>query len=314
LRGKYQPKIVVLLVGTNDSWNLQNSQYYLFQNNASPRWHRFRNLLWNCKTYKLLKIALSGMRLPSRPQQAAADSGTTSERRAARRPSPQAAARLKAAWECFGQKRDFPAARALLEPVLRQNPEDDDAYFLLGRIEFDSGDLGKAEQSFRHAVILNPYHFEARAELLRLYRRTGQASLAGKELDALARLQPGNETWQRFQKYGMPSDDDHRWLYAQLISNLSGIAEDTKSRGMILILQTYPNQQAFPAIQEAIKCVGKKYRLPLVDNEDSFALSKSLGAEFFRPDGHPNEKGYAIMARDVLKQLRPLVGSQTGRF
>lgn len=62
----------------------------------------------------------------------------------------------------------------------------------LGRIRMARGDAGEAEQAFRNAAALDPYHPAPHHGLAMLYRKTGRLEEARRALREVLRLDPGN--------------------------------------------------------------------------------------------------------------------------
>nr|WP_239137046.1 tetratricopeptide repeat protein [Sphaerisporangium rufum] len=78
----------------------------------------------------------------------------------------------------FFEARDYPEAARILAPVVAAEPGNRAAVELLGRAYFHSAQLGRAEETFRRLVELDPangWAYEALARTLERRSRAGEA-------------------------------------------------------------------------------------------------------------------------------------------
>ncbi len=72
-----------------------------------------------------------------------------------------------------------------------------------------------------------------------------------------------------------------------------------------VILQNYPAQ---PTIEPIYREIARYRNVPYVDHQSTFTpyidKDENRDPNFFVPDGHPNEKGYRLMAQNILKVLQ----------
>ena len=90
------------------------------------------------------------------------------------------------------------------------------------------------------------------------------------------------------------------WIAAD-IERILGLCRQYNAQ---VILQNYPYE---PAIAFIYKDIAMRNKLPLVDQQTSFAdFTKNgvLSADYFVPDKHPNKRGYQLMARNLWKVVR----------
>jgi len=115
--------------------------------------------------------------------------------------------------------------------------------------------------------------------------------------------------YQEFNSPGAPFTLDRKITVNNLENNLAKIVELIKSAKAIPVLQTYVSDYELNSI---IADFSIKYNVALIDNSKSF---KGLsGAEdFFVFDGHPNEKGYHIIAENAVTMLKAVIDSNNDR-
>lgn len=296
----YKPQIIVLLIGANDNWNYQNSNYYLFQKNR--RFYiSLQSFLIKFRTYKLYKIlAMNISKLISRQSKRPLDSVSVKKVD----PKPEIEEKIKLAYQYFHQERDFNKVKKILKNIIEKDPYNYRAYYLLGSIYRDTQEFNLAQDNLKKAITINPYDIETHKALFSVYRQFNKKELARKELDIILELSPEDELFEKFQKFGIPYSENERIFAPQLNHNLTGIIKLTKARQIYLILQNYPDNHPIYA-QEAIKYIVQKYYLPLVDN--AIIFSKLSRKDYFASDdSHPNENGYFIMAKNIFEAIKKI--------
>ena len=293
----YRPRIVVLLIGSNDIWNFKNSNYYLFQKGKDVYRYRLESTLFKLRTYKLLKLSVMSMnKLISGQKENPVNFAPI------RRPNSEAEDELRLAWKYFGQERDFNKVKEILEKVLVLDPENDNAICLLGWMYFDSGKTELAELNLKKAIQINPYNTEAHKQLFRLYRYLNKNELAHKELEVMLKISPEDEELKKLNKFGIPDPRDEELMFRQLKYNLMQVINLLKSNKITLILQNYPHQN--PPHVARIKDICRDYNAQLVNNEATFVNLENK--DYFAIDGHPNELGYAVIAENVFEEIKKI--------
>lgn len=94
----------------------------------------------------------------------------------------------------------------------------------------------------------------------------------------------------------------HKWIKADLLKIIS-LCQKYQAK---TILQNYPNA---PMVNYIYRNVAEELKIPLVDNQAAFknqVQGQTLNSEYFVPDGHPNSRGYQLMARTLLQVLIPI--------
>ncbi len=99
------------------------------------------------------------------------------------------------------------------------------------------------------------------------------------------------------------SKEIHRWIEAD-IERLIELCRRYQTK---IILQNYP---AEPKVSYIYRTIADRLDLPFVDHQNIFKQyihGNKRSSEVFAPDGHPNQKGYAMMAENLWTVLREIV-------
>lgn len=94
----------------------------------------------------------------------------------------------------------------------------------------------------------------------------------------------------------------HDWVTAD-IEKIIALCNQYKAQ---VILQNYPFQ---PSLDPVFRRIARQLEIPFVDHQSSFEpyvdRRGRRSDQVFVPDGHPNAKGYHMMARNIFKKLKP---------
>ena len=74
------------------------------------------------------------------------------------------------------QKKRFQQGIDVLHAALQYNTKEDQIYYRLGNIHWDSGDLDQAEVAYKRAIEINKNHVNAHHNLSVVYKRKGKIS------------------------------------------------------------------------------------------------------------------------------------------
>jgi tetratricopeptide (TPR) repeat protein len=108
---------------------------------------------------------------------------------------------LIAASQSFNSK-DYPAARKLLETLVRQSPNAD-LFAALGNLCFLAHDLNSAKTAFERAVQLDPSFVYAHLRLAGIYYSLEDGAQAATEARTVLQLQPGNPQARKYLALSM---------------------------------------------------------------------------------------------------------------
>lgn len=94
--------------------------------------------------------------------------------------------------------------------------------------------------------------------------------------------------------------------WPSLSENLLALVEQAATARVKLVLMTYPGRfEFYQAANELTREVAVESGTPLVDLETVFTslCPEKQCPEWLYPDGHPNSKGYGVVAESIMKQL-----------
>ena len=95
----------------------------------------------------------------------------------------------------------------------------------------------------------------------------------------------------------------HKWIQAD-IEQILDLCGQYNAKA---VLQNYPYE---PMIEHVYKRVARRRNVPFVDHQvtfEKFIKDGMRSEEYFIPDGHPNAKGYHLMANNLWKVLQEQV-------
>jgi tetratricopeptide (TPR) repeat protein len=302
---EYKPKIIIVLIGTHNEWNLVNSNYFLFTTKGWRNYfYRFDSLLTRLRIYKLLKITIGNLKysfLKRKHSQKMINKV---------RLDPEVATHFKLAnrHSCVTGRTDL--AIEEYKRVIELDPKNDVAYAALGRIYENKHDYEVAQREFKKALEINPYNFFARDRLWNIYFKQGKNRLAIEEIKKILEIQPQNESLKKILRFGLPSLEEFKneELHIQLLRyDLESIIKLAKIKGVTPILLSYPRTDKYDEMRRELS---KKYKIPFIDIYSVFKKIKTSEsyrhADYFSKDGHCNANGYRIIAEEIYKTLKLL--------
>lgn len=98
------------------------------------------------------------------------------------------------------EKKEHDAALRYYRQYLNYQPDDPRAYFWMGEILYDQGELIAARQAFAQAVALDSLHLNSNFRLAEIFLKEGQADSAACYLARLLRLKPDDPGYREQQR------------------------------------------------------------------------------------------------------------------
>jgi lysophospholipase L1-like esterase len=311
---KYNPRVIIILSGVNNSWNFDKSSYFILKGRNLAISRRLEQWCSRLKTYKLMKLLWLNVK----------------------------AACIK--YAKFPARSNDETVLSLHEIFGRDIKNESMVPYEEALLDADRGDYETAEQNFKKAILIDNNNYAAHLGLAHVYQHTGRRIvLAEAELDQAIRLIDRFDVWGCVSltydvvtkvrdlegETGLYNLKTHLqqvytavkaerpikiidmaldFLKDQQLSekvfeyDITEVMRATRPRKISLVLQTYPQERS---VNDTIRAVAKKFRLPLVDNDPLFKerLQHANGADFFVPDGHCNANGYRVMAEHVYTTL-----------
>lgn len=277
----YNPNMVILLIGMNDSTNFTESNYYFLASNRLERFvYRFDSLLMNLKSYKLLKTVWENLIFTIK---------------------------LKIFESNINYRRIHKRKKSLSKNEKKKIEN------LWNSIKQTEGDKEKKEKILKNILRINPYDSLAHETLWKdVYWPANNIKEALKHIEIYPYFDPEREKLKKMLIKGLPSYINGDIVYDKLFKpNLIKIFNIIKDEDIKLILQNYP--QGNGELNLVIEDISSFYKIPLVDNHNKFKkLKKELNyklAIYFNlfPDRHPKRRSYKIMAKNIFKVIKPIM-------
>ncbi len=197
------------------------------------------------------------------------------------------------------------------EKGIRQDPSYYENYEEIGGILYEKGKLEKALEWFQRGLTnADPLtlHNQSYIHIGRLFRQTGKLTeaeqffirekerVANKNPELSAVLEDYLLIFSKKQK----TDTIHEWI----ISDLEKMVALCRQHGTIPILQNYPFE---PEVNHLFRRLAEQEDIPFVDQQQIFmpyTVNGVRNPDVFVPDGHPNTKGYKMMAENIFRLLQ----------
>lgn len=318
-----RPQVVVILVGTNNSWNTARASLPPPWRVARPTWLAGAQRL---RIYRLFALAVAGFwRMPAARAETEAfslpaylelqlDAKAADARLEELASQPASPERHVAMGKVYLGRQRLDEAAASFHHALAANPEPEEAYEAyvgLALSRMFSGDVsgsGEVDTVLAAAIRSNPEHSAAYwvrgvAQLLRQEDRGAQedfttaVSLNPRMAWALMDLRERARAPQRMQRYL------EEWLTRDLDAML-GAAERYHAK---VVLLTYPMLDGTHGLSHVIRAVGAEHGATVIDLERQFqTLPEPLRNGLFASDrSHLNADGYRRVAEHVAQRLLP---------
>ena len=224
-----------------------------------------------------------------------------------------------AAWvtgaELCIKRRDYACARRFSRQALILAPAEPHA--LLVRILASKAKAGRwtreAWQDIHRVRVRYPRYLRARRlnALIATQRGTNMCYIKA-DLEEVLASNPGC-TWARRAlkaANGFLGDSLFKELHKRTWAHLSKVAQLSRRGGVPLVLLNYPDSQLNPCLGSISKTIARfasARDIPRVDLRPVLGLqTRSLKNKNFAPGGHPNRRGYRLMARAVLRKLHTI--------
>ncbi|MBN1823119.1 MAG: tetratricopeptide repeat protein [Endomicrobiales bacterium] len=285
----YEPHVAVVMCGMNDSWNLEDSSYFLFTKDANSLKSKLKRMLFRLKTYKLVQLAIINVKYRKAFKTPVNARGKGDRQ--------DVIAELRTASDLAIQ--DPLRAKKICEEAIKDDPGNSDAYLYLGRAYLFVNDYVAAERSLKAAIEKNPRNMAAYTELSRLYIMKSETRKSREVIAKMNKVDPGSEELFAMHVFGIPGGG---CVFRLLSHNLEELYKIARENDTALVLQNYPFSA--PVIEEVVDDFEKRHHIPVVRNREAFDGLDYR--EYSVPDSHPNEKGYGIIARNVLEKVKEL--------
>lgn len=319
---KYEPSILVILIGVNDRFCIEETNYILFKNDGFKNsTYRLDYYLSRLRVYKLFKRGWDDLMMNWWRKKLLAKYGSPgmTESLEFKETKPQNTDKEKLEefnrhiqlGKIYFNERNTQVSLAIEEfrKAIEIMPDNEESYLSLAQVYSHLSNYYSAIQLLEKVVQINPYNQEVFNKLWLAYYHNGQTTLAQEALQKYLYLNPKYiPTYLAFLKYGFPIIDDFETFGKLLKYNLQKIIDFSRINKITIILQNYPEDK----LQESIyKRWASENNISFVDNGSVFKqleLQEDYRfTDYFMEDHHCNNKGYFIMAGNVYKAIKDII-------
>ncbi|MDD5254686.1 MAG: GDSL-type esterase/lipase family protein [Candidatus Omnitrophica bacterium] len=320
---RYQPDICLLLIGANDSRQIQDLNCAFHENslfmrglNSAPG-----RVLSRSRVFRI--VALGGESIAVRLwQRRLARKHAMFMKRALRcavnekkgydaQKIEESQMHVRRAENYYNAHvRDSQEAVAECRKAIDAWPNNTSAYLIMAQIHMGQDkatpeSIDSAIRLLEDAAMICP-----KADLLDYlwdaYAMRGEFIRAREALEMYLCLRP--EAIPRFMnilRCGFPPSDDHKTIKKAVSANLGQTVAALRQRKIKVILQNYPHEDTWASFLGEVAAAGD---VAFVDHRSVFKrLASTQGyrqEKYFAKDGHCNNEGYAVMAEDAYQALR----------
>ena len=298
---RYNPDIVIVMVGLSNRWNLKDSSYFILYKDKVGYFEKMNNVFSNLSIYKLMKIVYINYK----------NRKISNLNRIHTKISEESLKLLSLGNDLYFKGR-YDLAKEALQKAVALDKDNYEAQLLLvqihnARSEFKEGQeelwktietIDKWDNSLLYNAMLqiemqkDPRVFKIELIKIKQYIKAKYSQDNEKRrslvkiIDARLDLSEDKQIQQRVLEY-----------------DLEEIIKFAKSQGVTLILNTYPLNDL--SLYDVFQKISNKLNILLVDNFKVFKEIEKTGnqGDFFVPDGHCNAKGYGIIAENTYKTL-----------
>lgn len=301
----YHPDVILIMIGSNNLWNLEDSSYFVLNRDNLSFQKRLDKKLGGLRVYKLAKIGWLNFK---HKMNVSKNKGNklVSDKNAALGIEPNSA-KLSIIGAEFYARGKYDLAAEKLKEALAIDNNNYEAHlwlahiwnaryeFLLAKEELwravyalDRWDNAILSRIINQIIVMHDTMLDRQLELIKLKEYLQEEGYGDKH-----ELINSVEANLDFLK-----DAD---MHAEVLRyDLREILKLAKENRVKVVLQTYPANS-----DSIIKEISKRQSIPLVDNELVFE-SKAANVDirnFFVADGHCNDKGYKLIAENVYATL-----------
>jgi len=207
------------------------------------------------------------------------------------------------------EKNNISEAFKMAEQILEKYPGNGSIHALLGQIYYLQGSYEKSIEEYDKALALEPNNILFLHGKALSYRESGDIKKALNIYGVIAKREPQNKllkmdfrhTFLNFKGKWALSEQEQKIMDYWLRQDLTEIAKISLGYKKKLIFLTYPTQNWQDEIRKEVSGV---FNLPLVDIYSAFKRLTNVLDYLGRSGGHPNDKGYYIMAQEVFNLIK----------
>lgn len=321
---KYSPHILIILIGGNDKYLVENNpDLLLFKDDGLKSLiYRLERYLARYRVYKLFKRGLDALFVKAWERRLRTKFKTTdasvlfrSEEGEGEILAAKTRKELKRyidlAEEHFNQSRLDSAVNGYKKAVALM-PDTVDGYLGLGWTYSALGKHRLAADEFEKVLKIDPRNQDALRRLTEMYFWLGEKHAMQETLEKYLYLNPEDiPRFLPFLRYGPFSAEDmeseESLVFEITAFNLKNIIDFARKREIEVIIQNYPTPYD-PDSPSLVSGIASEKGVFFADNKAVFlGLEASEGyqyEDYFAQDGHCNGRGYAVIARNIYNIIK----------
>jgi lysophospholipase L1-like esterase len=307
----YNPDYIVVLIGVNNRWNLAGRDCDISENlQIEPR-NKILSIADNLKLVKLVRLGMYNIKY--RLFMHSIFSGHKNKAYAIdNRKEIDAKNELLQGElvkiEADIAKNNITDAFVKTKELSEKYTDNADIHALLGRIYYLQCNYEKGIEEYNRALSLQPNNVTSLHGKALCYRESGNINESLNIYDIISRLEPENKELKMDFRHTL-LNSKHKWALSEreqkimdywLEQDLSAIIKISLRYSKKLIIFTYPTQNWQDEVR---KTVSQAFNIPLVDIYCVFKRLNNI-SEYLGSCGHPNDKGYYVMAHEVFNSIR----------
>jgi len=312
---KYNPDIVIVMIGLNNFWNLEDSSYFILYKDKAGYFEKINNVLSHLRIYKLIKIGCLNY-----------INSKKSDLNKMRAKISEESSRLSPLGAELFLKGRYDLAEETLQQAVVLDKNNYASHLWLAHIYNARSEFKKGREELWKAIeTINEWDNNLVYDVI--------CRVPIKKNSATAKIELGKIKSYFETKYSKDSEkkkslvkiidarlallEDERILQRILEYDLQEIIKIAKRQGVTLILQTYPHDGL--SLYDIFQKVSARFNILLIDNFMVFKKIEKYGdiGAFFMPDKHCSDKGYRIIAENIYRVLiehKFLPGDEEGRL
>lgn len=292
---KYEPNIVIILIGKNDIWNYPPSELVYLLTWPRSFYFTLASAISDLRVYKLIRLGLDGLMQKAKGFKKDVASANEKVKSQANQ------------WAVTGHDLytagKFDLGEAYLKKAIDIDPGNERVYLYLGHLYQAIQRYDKSLFFFEKLLEINP-HTPLRAEIYRflfsMYQEQSYPQDIRNKIIYLIKKIPSDDA---FKNPGAPFILNSELTIRNLENNLRKIIDLIRAKKATPILLTYLYRDIHSPFNGLMRDFSKKHDILLVDNAKNLVSLSDIDS-YFAAGGHPNEKGYRLIAENIYKVLK----------
>ncbi len=298
----YRPQVAIVMVGCNNFWNFEDSSYFKLYKEKIGYFGKADEILNRLRIYKLIKIGYLGLKNSQKKKPEIIQDNISHE-----------SLRLSTLGAGLFLEGRFDSAEGILKEALVSDKNNYNAHLWLAHIYNARAKFKEGRKELWEAIqAIGEWNNNLVYDVICRIPEKNDSMVVEKELKEIKRYIEARYSKDSSKRKSLVKLIDAKLDFLEnkqipqrvLEYDLGQIVRIAESKGVILILQTYPHDGS--SLYDVFKRVSSEFNIPLVDNFSAFKEIEKQGNinDFFVPDKHCNDKGYRIIAENIFDTLR----------